>query len=375
MRSPPGTSPTPVWPAASRRITTLRVKNGACAPLRFRSMLSRPATGMTSMSVIAGAAFLPGGSLRDMNLLTPAVPAADGITAAKGNGDLASLDRASSPPSYRVRDGGASYLEIESLLFELLIALLVVPVQPGGAVGHVLLDFVGFDQQIHREDLLAEIALVDLALEHRLVELLQLGQRELRREQLEADGLVTHLSLQPLQRHTEDFFVIEGEPGGVPDGKPGGLAGVGRRAHAVVGQFHQSIIGDGDDAAARIAVRVAESIELLEKDVADSGLLLQLAQRSVVEALVHAHESAGERPATLERLHAALNQQHFQITLVQSEYYAVHRHHGPGETHAGIPSRYFPRSCNSFSNPLERIGKRHQIFGSRFSSSRWKDGA
>src|SRR3954468_1003631 len=92
MRSPPGTSPTPVWPAASRRITRLRVKNGACAPLRFRSMLSRPATGMTSISVIAGAAFLPGRSLRAMNLLTPAVPAADGITAVKGNGDLASLD-------------------------------------------------------------------------------------------------------------------------------------------------------------------------------------------------------------------------------------------------------------------------------------------
>src|SRR4051812_19102216 len=55
-------------------------------------MLSRPATGMTSISVIAGAAFLPGRSLRAMNLLTPAVPAADGITAVKGNGDLASLD-------------------------------------------------------------------------------------------------------------------------------------------------------------------------------------------------------------------------------------------------------------------------------------------
>src|SRR3954465_11529154 len=95
----------------------------------------------------------------------------------------------------------ASDLEIESLLFELLITLLVEPVQPGGAVGDVLLDFVAFDQQIHRENLLAKITLVDLALEHRLVELLQLGERELRREQLEADGLVTHLSLQPLKRH------------------------------------------------------------------------------------------------------------------------------------------------------------------------------
>ena len=40
--SPPGTSPTPVWPALSVRITRLRVKNGPCAPLRLSSMLSRP---------------------------------------------------------------------------------------------------------------------------------------------------------------------------------------------------------------------------------------------------------------------------------------------------------------------------------------------
>ena len=32
----------------------LRVKNGPCAPLRFSSMLSRPATGITSIVAIAG---------------------------------------------------------------------------------------------------------------------------------------------------------------------------------------------------------------------------------------------------------------------------------------------------------------------------------
>jgi hypothetical protein len=41
----PGTSPTPVWPALSLRITMLRVKNGPWAPLRLSSMLSWPATG------------------------------------------------------------------------------------------------------------------------------------------------------------------------------------------------------------------------------------------------------------------------------------------------------------------------------------------
>ena len=35
----------------------LRVKNGPCAPLRFSSMLSRPATGTTRSSVTVGVAF------------------------------------------------------------------------------------------------------------------------------------------------------------------------------------------------------------------------------------------------------------------------------------------------------------------------------
>ncbi|MNL14371.1 hypothetical protein D3C87_1353070 [compost metagenome] len=55
MRSPPGTSPTPVWPALSFRITMLRVKNGPWAPLRLSSMPSCPATGTTCMLVMIGA--------------------------------------------------------------------------------------------------------------------------------------------------------------------------------------------------------------------------------------------------------------------------------------------------------------------------------
>src|SRR3990167_3984207 len=53
--SPPGTSPTPVLPLLSVRMTMLRVKNGAWAPLRFISMPSWPATGMTRKAVTVGA--------------------------------------------------------------------------------------------------------------------------------------------------------------------------------------------------------------------------------------------------------------------------------------------------------------------------------
>src|SRR5450830_1702250 len=55
IRSPPGTSPTPVRPLLSVMITILRVKNGPWAPLRFSSMLSWPATGMTCKLVMTGA--------------------------------------------------------------------------------------------------------------------------------------------------------------------------------------------------------------------------------------------------------------------------------------------------------------------------------
>jgi hypothetical protein len=58
--SPPGTSPTPVLPALSVRMTILRVKYGPCAPDRFSSMLSCPATGMTRMSVTRRALVLGG---------------------------------------------------------------------------------------------------------------------------------------------------------------------------------------------------------------------------------------------------------------------------------------------------------------------------
>src|SRR6516165_5970422 len=54
MRSPPGTSPAPVWPALSCKRTTLRVKKGAWAPLKLSSMLSRPATGTTRICATLG---------------------------------------------------------------------------------------------------------------------------------------------------------------------------------------------------------------------------------------------------------------------------------------------------------------------------------
>ena len=53
-RAPEGTSPTPVLPEESVRMTMLRVKKGPCAPLKLSSMPSWPATGITCMRVTVG---------------------------------------------------------------------------------------------------------------------------------------------------------------------------------------------------------------------------------------------------------------------------------------------------------------------------------
>ena len=52
--SPPGTSPTPMFPWVSSSTKMFRVKYGAWAPLRFNSMESWPATGYTVHLAILG---------------------------------------------------------------------------------------------------------------------------------------------------------------------------------------------------------------------------------------------------------------------------------------------------------------------------------
>src|SRR5262249_22468772 len=104
-----------------------------------------------------------------------------------------------------------SDLEVEAFLLELQVLLPIEPVELRGPVGDVLLHLVEIHEQIHGEDLLAEVALVERPLEDRLVDLLELRERELRGQELEPDGLVAHLSLEPRERSVRDLGVIEGQ--------------------------------------------------------------------------------------------------------------------------------------------------------------------
>ena len=68
----------------------------------------------------------------------------------------------------------SSQFEVEAGFGEPPVFPLVESIQPRRAMRDVLLHFVGFDQEIHREHALAEVALVELAFEHQLVQMLEL---------------------------------------------------------------------------------------------------------------------------------------------------------------------------------------------------------
>src|SRR5258706_14464298 len=89
-----------------------------------------------------------------------------------------------------------SQLKIESALLELLVFIRIKAEQLCRAMPAGHLGFVERHQQSEAQHFFAEVPLVQSGAQDRLVKMLQVGQRELRRQQLEADGLITHLALQ-----------------------------------------------------------------------------------------------------------------------------------------------------------------------------------
>jgi len=133
-------------------------------------------------------------------------------------------------------------------------------------MGDVLLDLVGFLEKAHRQRFAAEVAFVERPFDDRFVEMLQLRKCELRRQQFEADRLIADLPFEPFQRDVENLCMIEGERRRVGHGEPSGIAGVGSGLHAMIADIDQSLIGHGDDSLARVALDIAEGVELLEED-------------------------------------------------------------------------------------------------------------
>src|SRR5262249_22866377 len=92
------------------------------------------------------------------------------------------------------------------------------------------------------QNLFPKIPLIQARAEDGLIQMLELRERELRRQQFETDWLVTHLGLQPPQRHSEDLPMVERQARSRERGKPVHVPRVRGRFHAVVTQLYQRVV-------------------------------------------------------------------------------------------------------------------------------------
>jgi hypothetical protein len=110
--------------------------------------------------------------------------------------------------------------------------------------------------------------------EGRAIDHPELGDRERRRREREADVRVRELGAQPLAPGQGDVAVVERHRGQVVDGVPGRVLGDAR----VDVRRHEAEVRRGDEPLLRIAPGVAPRLELLQVgEVADVDLGREMA--------------------------------------------------------------------------------------------------
>src|SRR3954471_15820577 len=175
-------------------------------------------------------------------------------------------------------------------------------------MGYIGLDLVCFFHDLHAEYLFAEVAFVEFAIEDHFVNVLQLAQRELLRQELETDRLILHLGSHALVRCDEDSLVVECEVGQVVNWEPGRIASISAGVHLMACEIYKCVICDRHDPLTRVAAEVAKRVELLKENILEPALLLQLPAGGGVDRFVDSHESAGKCPAAGERLQVTLDE-------------------------------------------------------------------
>src|SRR6185437_5832218 len=220
---------------------------------------------------------------------------------------------------------------MESALLKLFVFVRIEAEQLCRAMSPDHLCFFERNQQAEAQDLFAEIPLIQTSSKNGFVKMLKLGKRELWRQQLETDRLVTHLAFEPLKGGSQDVRVVEREFRNFGNWKPFGVRRIRGRSGVVIRELNQRKIRDADDALAGIAIHRAKRVELFEEHVGQPSFFRQFAARGIVDGFIHVNESARQCQASLKRLQGALNEQYLELTFIEAEDNAVH-----GQSRTGI---------------------------------------
>ena len=167
--------------------------------------------------------------------------------------------------------------QLEAFALEVVVVLLVEAVFDGGAgavAGGAVVYFFKDAKVLH---LAGEVAAVELDFQDGLVEVLELGEGEDLREEVETDRSEVDVLLEAGESVAEDLVVVEGEGGDIGQGEPIGLVSIGIGLN--LGKLDKGVVRDGDHALARVAVNVAVGAGFLEVfgRYFEPGFLFQLA--------------------------------------------------------------------------------------------------
>jgi hypothetical protein len=146
------------------------------------------------------------------------------------------------------------------------------------------------------------------------------GVGELFREQGQADRSVSDAPLEPVERGGEDLVVVEGQVERRPGIEPVGGLGVVAAGDLRGRTADDGRVGQADRPPARVAARVGEDANELDRsgDV-EPGLLAQLAPGASLDRLVDVEEAAGECPLAGERVLLPPDQEDAQSRLGERE--------------------------------------------------------
>ena len=208
-------------------------------------------------------------------------------------------------------------------------------------MGYTLLLLGRRCEEPRRENLLAEVAVVDLDTQHRAVKVLQGAYRELARQKLEGYGRLQHLAAQYRQRRRQDLLVVHRQTLDRIHIHPLRTLGRGVGHHAaveldqgVITHRHHTLAVDAVIAVyplqflAAHAFGVGEYLHLFEIYVFQSRGLFEHTIRRLGQGLVLEDHCSGQLQRVEARVGlvvATLDEQNLERRTVKSEHGTVNR--------------------------------------------------
>ena len=235
-------------------------------------------------------------------------------------------------------------------------------------MGHPGLALARWHQEARRLGTAPEIPPIQRLTQSGFLNRLQLGEGELLRQELCAQEGGGRFRSHSIEAGAQHLVVVERQALGASNRQPSDSGGVAGRPRLGVLQANHHQERDADGAPTRIPIRRVPHSELLRMLAHHAGLFLELAERSPLQAFAWLHEPSRKRQLSSTRVVRAFHEQDHQVLTVETEGHGVR-----GERRHFLT--WARSSASSRSNAPDRIGNRHQVFGSRFSSSRWKLGA